>query len=321
MYKRLIPLFVLLGIGILCYSQQPMQVSQYMFNKYQLNPAYAGLDYSLSITGLYRSQWNEFANAPLSQNINAHLPMYILNGGIGVNVANEQIGYFNNTMGTVSYNYVYESFFGLLSFGAKAGFIQSRLNNAALKTPDGNYEGLVINHNDPILTSLPQSGVGVLYGAGVYIVGNFGEGGISIAQTPSNNISLDGTKVALMPLMNVYAQTDIEINDQISISPVLLVKTDFVEVQTDISAIVKLSGNIFGGIGVRGYSPRTLDAATLLAGWRFNEHYTLSYAYDIGLSALRSAHAGTHEILLNYNLNKLIGAGLPPKIIYNPRYL
>ena len=64
-----------------------------------------------------------------------------------------------------------------------------------------------------------------------------------------------------------------------------------------------------------------VNYCTLTLILTFNEHYTLSYAYDIGLSALRGSHEGTHEILLNYNLNKLIGAGLPPKIIYNPRFL
>lgn len=321
MILRSLYFFIFLVTVLVSYGQQPMQVSQYMLNKYELNPAYAGLDFSLSVTGMYRSQWNEFTNAPLSQNINAHLPMYILNGALGINVANEQLGYFNNTMGTISYNYVYESAIGLFSGGLKAGFIQSNLNNSALRAPEGIYEGVTFSHNDPLLRELPQSGVGVLYGLGVYFIGDFIEGGISISQLPSRDISYSGTKVALVPYMNLYMESEFEVNDELSLSPVLLIRSDFVETQTDLSLLAKLSGNIFGGIGIRGYNSRTIDAATLMAGWKFNEHYTISYAYDIGLSALRNSHSGTHEILLNYNLNKLIGAGLPPKIIYNPRFL
>ncbi len=302
-------------------AQQPMQQSQYMFNKYQMNSAYAGFDYSLSITGVYRSQWNEFVTAPISQNINAHLPMYLLNGGIGINVVNEQIGYFNNTMGVVSYNYVYESSLGLFSGGLKLGFMQSTLNGSALRSPDGIYEGSIFNHNDQVLSENSNIGIGVQYGAGVYFIGDFFEAGFSVSELPSHTISINDTKVELVPYINFYVETEIMLNDELSLSPSMLIRTDLKETQTDISVIAKLTGNIFGGIGLRGYSSRTIDAGVLIAGWRFNENYKLSYAYDIGLSALRSSHEGTHEILLNYNLNKLIKAGLPPKIIYNPRFL
>ncbi len=315
-------LFSFLYLSIVtCYGQQAMQFSQYMFNKYQMNPAYAGFDFSLNVTGVYRSQWNEFATAPTTQSINAHLPLYFLNGAMGISVSNEQLGYFNNTMGTVSYNYVYESSIGLFSAGLKAGFMQSTLNGSALRSPDGEYEGQTFNHNDPTLSEISQSGVGVIYGAGVYFIGDFFEGGLSITELPSQRISLNDTKVELAPYLNFYFESGIYINDELTLTPTLLVRTDFVEVQTDLSLVAKLSGNIFGGIGLRGYNSTTIDAAVILAGWRFNEHYTLSYGYDIGLSSLRGSHEGSHEILLNYNLNKLIGAGLPPKIIYNPRYL
>lgn len=302
-------------------AQQPMQFSQYMFNKYQMNPAYAGFDFSLNVTGIYRSQWNEFANSPVSQNINAHLPMYLLNGAVGINVANEQIGYFNNTLSTISYNYVYETRIGLFSGGIKGGFIQSALNGSALRSPDGIYEGRTFSHNDLTLSEISQTGIGVLYGAGVYFIGNYFETGVSLSQLPSQSVSYNPTKVEFIPYMNFYFESEIDINDFLSISPSLLIKTDFIETQIDVSSVAKFNGNIFGGIGLRGYNSKSIDAAVLIAGWKFNEHYTLSYAYDIGLSALRSSHEGTHEILLSYNLNKLIGAGLPPKIIYNPRFL
>ena len=286
-----------------------------------MNPAYAGFDFSLNVTGLYRSQWNEFETAPKTQNINAHVPMYFLNGAIGINVANEQIGYFNNTLGTVSYNYVYESSIGLFSAGAKLGILQSSLNGNSLRSPDGVYEGPTFTHNDPTLSENTQQGVGVLYGLGVYFIGSLFEGGFSISEMPSQKLQINTTKVELVPYINFYAESDIVINNLLTITPSILFRTDLTEVQTDLSVVAKLSGNIFGGLGMRGYNSKSIDAAVIIAGWQFNENYTLSYAYDIGLSKLRTSHEGTHEILLNYNLNKLIGAGLPPKIIYNPRFL
>ncbi|MDQ3015628.1 MAG: type IX secretion system membrane protein PorP/SprF, partial [Bacteroidota bacterium] len=59
----------------------------------------------------------------------------------------------------------------------------------------------------------------------------------------------------------------------------------------------------------------------LMAGVRLSSRFYLHYGYDIGLSSLQSVHQGTHEIMIRYNLGKMIGAGLPPRTIYNPRNL
>lgn len=322
MHRKLVGVILFLTVlstGLV--GQLPMQFSQYMSNKYQMNPAYAGFDFSLNVTALYRSQWNDFLGSPVTQNINAHLPMYFLNGAIGINVANEQLGQFNNTLGTISYNYVLETTVGLFSGGIKAGMIQFTLNGSNLRTPDGVYEGATFTHNDGTLSEIRASGVGVLYGVGVYFIGDFIEGGASISSFPNSSIGIDATKVELLPFLNVYLESGIPITEDIIISPSILVKSDFVQTQLDVAALVKLSGSIFGGLGIRGYNSNSIDAAIIYAGWQFNEHYTISYAYDVGLSSLRNSHSGSHEILLNYNLNRLIGAGLPPKIIYNPRYL
>jgi hypothetical protein len=39
------------------------------------------------------------------------------------------------------------------------------------------------------------------------------------------------------------------------------------------------------------------------------------------MSGLQEVTDGSHEVMLNFNLNKPIGKGKPPKIIYNPRFL
>ena len=102
--------------------------------------------------------------------------------------------------------------------------------------------------------------------------------------------------------------------------PSLLLKTNFASYQSDLSCVAK-SGNVFGGISLRGFNAESLDAVAIIAGIEFNKNYTLSYSYDVGLSQVGRLAGGSHEIHFNYNLNKLLGIGLPPEIIYNPRYL
>ena len=110
------------------------------------------------------------------------------------------------------------------------------------------------------------------------------------------------------------------ISDGWRIQPSLLVKSDFVETQADFSILAELNNNIFVGTSFRGYNGNTIDALIFLAGMNISPKIRLAYAYDLSLSGLSNYQTGSHEILLNYNLNKEIGGKIPAKTIYNPRY-
>jgi hypothetical protein len=78
-------LLLLLAVPML--GQQAAQYSLYRLNKYAFNPAYAGLDNSLSMTGVYRTQWVSLPGAPVSQHFNAHMPLvHHWRRGIGISV-------------------------------------------------------------------------------------------------------------------------------------------------------------------------------------------------------------------------------------------
>ena len=147
------------------------------------------------------------------------------------------------------------------------------------------------------------------------------QAGLAISNLPSSKIGLENTDFGQETHVNGYFQYNFVINDEVELMQSILLKTDLNNIQSDISSLFKINGNIFGGVSMRGYSSRSFDAVVFIAGMRISDQYTLSYSYDLGLSGLRTGHEGSHEILLNYNLRKLIGTGQPPKIIYNPRYL
>lgn len=100
-----------------------------------------------------------------------------------------------------------------------------------------------------------------------------------------------------------------------------MVRADAAVVQTDIGCVGYYRDEIIGGLNFRGFSPGSIDALGIIVGTGIGKNYRLIYSYDIGLSGLRKYHQGSHEITLSYNLKKLIGMGLPPRIIYNPRDL
>lgn len=307
------------GFG-LC-AQHHSLSSLYMYNKYDRISAYAGLEGSLHVTGNYRSQWTGLESSPVSQRINAHLPLYFLKGAAGAKIENHVQGPQSLFNFQASYNYVQPFSWGIVSGGISLGAFQYRLNGELLRTPDGIYTDFLRDHNDNQLSELMNSGVGASYGFSVYLITQYFETGLEVKQLPSYGISLREGQFNYSSLINFYAEGNFVILNEYNIKPSLLIQSDLVNTQSDFNIVAEYSGNIFGGIGMRGYSSRTIDSIIPVIGWRFNENYSLAYAFDIGVSALRTVHEGTHEIQLVYNLNKKIGAGLPPKIIYNPRYM
>jgi type IX secretion system PorP/SprF family membrane protein len=301
------------------FAQQYPQFTQFMLNRYSLNPAYGGLESSLSITTGLRTQWTPFEGAPKTQFVNAHLPLYILNGSVGMSVENEQLGAFKRLLMTMSYNYVYESSIGLISVGVKAGGQQVRIDGLQLRTPTGIYVDQNINHNDPLLASQNMMGISPQWGIGLYLVNEYFQSGFSIENIPANSFNSGAATYSPSKFLNLFLSSDIYVSDILMIRPVVLIKSDLVQTQTDAGALLYYD-KFFGGITVRGYSSDSFDAFNIIAGIKMNEHFRLSYSFDFGISEINRFHDGTHEFVVNYNLNKKISTGELPRIIYNPRF-
>jgi len=311
-------LILLFDIGLA--AQQQNQYSQSMLNKYSFNPAFAGLDFSLSANLLYRNQWEGLPSNPSDIHLNAHMPMYVWSGAVGGMIERQSYGVLSQTSLSGSYNYIMDTPYGLISFGGRIGATRLSIDGGAIVTPEGIYEG-GFSHNDPILLEGIDQGIGLKWDIGTFFYNKKVQIGIAISHLPTTKVALEKTSFSQTTHINSYFQYNFTVNEEIELMQSILLKTDLNKIQSDISSLFKINGNIFGGISLRGYSSRSLDAMVLIAGMKISDHYTLSYSYDIGLSGLRRGHEGTHEILLNYNLRKLIGTGQPPKIIYNPRYL
>ena len=304
------------------FSQESSQYSLYMMQKYALNPAYAGLESTLSITGAVRSQWQELPGAPSSKIIHAHLPLYYLKGGGGIKLEQETFGIEKTTRAMVSYNYVYQSDFGIFSGAFGVGFIQKSFDGSLLRTPQGKYEGNLIFHGDDILFNSSLNGLVPQLVAGVYFAQDQLEIGLSIENfhSPTIDFNHGRTTYQIRPRANLYAEYKVDFAENFSLTPSLLLKSDLSQTQTDITALATINQNIFAGVGFRGYSSKSIDALTFIGGLKINANLKVLYGFDFTLSSLNAVHQGTHELILNYNLNKKIGGIEKEPIIYNPRY-
>lgn len=316
--------YVCLFVYFLCVfnakAQQKPQFSQFMLNKYYENPAYGGLERSLSIYASYRDQYSEFSGHPSTFYCGADMPFYIWNGAIGFSLYNQKAGILSNTNLKVSYNYVMSTQVGFLSFGGRFGIENVSINGNGIITPDGNYS-TNFNHNDPLLSISPYSGLGLSWELGAYFYGSTIESGIVMSEFPTHVIKTESGKYSKSWTSSAFFQYKYTWNDQIQLMPSILVKADQAVIQLDAGLVTRINNNLVLGATVRGYSSSSIDAITFIVGTNIGKKYNISYSYDFGLSKLRSVHQGSHELMLSYNLQKLIGIGLPPKIIYNPRDL
>lgn len=312
--------FLLIGLTPVL-AQQPAQYSTYMLDPFRFNPAYAGLDNSLSVTGTYRTQWVGLSGNPTGQRISLHLPLYFLSGGLGLQLENDEIGAHRLTSVQGAYNFQRELGAGILSLGAGVGLQQWSLDGSRLQTPNGVYgepPGF-INHNDILLSEVTDNGNTLSFSAGLFYQSERIEGGISVDHISEPVIRLTQLDYRLLRSYYAYVATNFELGRSFVLQPSAWLRSDVVETQLDFSLIATYNGNIFGGASFRGYNNSTNDAVAVIVGFNVSEQIAVAYAYDIALSPLKTVHTGSHEIVLKYNLNKTIGAGRPPRIIYHPR--
>ena len=299
--------------------QQTPQYSMQMYNIYQSNVAFAGIEDNLNIFGYYRTQWQGVTENPRQYQINATLPMHILNGGIGTQLESFQNGAESVSRFSLSYNWIGSTSNLTISGGGSLGLSQLSLDGSKYITPDGNYSG-VPDHQDPILSNQKISNLYPEYSLATFVSHPLFDLGLSFNNiiptsrefdqfnyTQSKNFEFIG--IYYLPLRGGYL-----------LEPGIIVRTNFDNIQTQVFATIK-RGNIFGGIQVRGYSKNSIESASLMSGVKFNDRYTISYSFDVLLSTLKNVSDGTHEVMLKYSFQKEINTGLPPSTMYSPRNL
>lgn len=302
-------------------AQQGIQYSLYMMNRFNYNPAYAGLDYDLSINGTYRKQWVDLPASPSNSSINAHMPLYIARGGVGLQFETDQIGVQQSTLVQLAYNYQLEVGGGILSIGLAGGMLQRSLDGSRIRTPDGIYDpdNRFIDHQDSELPLTEESGQTPTFDAGIYYKSEWLEGGISVRNLTEPIIGLTTLDIQTTRTFFGTATALIDVGYSLSLQPSMMVRSDLVETQTEVS-VMGVYDQTFGlGASLRGYNTNSLDAIAVLGAWNVSESLRLAYAYDLTISSLNTVSNGSHEIMLSYRINKSIGKGRPPKIIYHPR--
>ncbi len=288
-----ISLFAMLLVGLVSYSQQDAQYTQYMYNTETVNPAYAGSRGVMSIFGLYRTQWVGLDGAPKTGAFSINSPIENTNLGVGVSFVNDQIGpTVDNTISadisyTIQTSEVYK-----LSFGIKGTADLFNLDVTKLNYTD---------QADPLLQNL-HNNFSPNVGAGVYFHSDKSYLGLSIPNFFQTKRYSDNDVAVYKERMNLYVIGGyvFDLSPDLKFKPAFLAKTvEGAPLQLD------LSGNfLINDKFMLGAAWRWSAAASFMAGFQITDGLYIGYGYDLDTTKLAHYNSGSHEIFLRFELFK-----------------
>ena len=308
LYSRIIGAIALLCSLLLVthlQAQQATLYSQYMFNPFTINPAYAGSRSAFSAVMLYRNQWWGMDGAPKSQSLSIHTPLEGKNIGLGFNIINDKIGPTNNLGIFGTYAYHMHLGDGKLSMALRAGTYRFQL--------DGN---VIEYKNTDKFTGASIAGSFIpSFDFGLYYYTKNLYGGLAITHLTGSKIRFDNvsdlsTQLRRHYIMNFgYAYI---YHEDLIFKPSVLVKFTAnapVNIDLNISALIKKMFWL-------GISYRSSKALVIITEFNFTNILRAGYSYDLGLNSLNDFNNGSHELFIGADFN----VGKPAQQI-SPRLL
>ncbi|CAD0001322.1 PorP/SprF family type IX secretion system membrane protein [Flavobacterium chungangense] len=286
---------VLLFCSVAGYAQQDAQFTQYMYNTININPAYAGSRGSLSVFGLYRTQWVGLDGAPETSSFSVNTPLGN-NVGLGVSLVNDKIGPTNENNISADFSYsIPTSATARLSFGIKGSANLFNLDPSKLK-PENQGDSQFQNFKNKFSPNI---------GAGIYWHTDKAYIGLSVPNFIQTNRYDDNEVAIFKDQINYYLIAgyvfDLDHYETIKFKPALLTKmVEGSPLQVDASA-----NFMFNDKFVIGVAYRWSASVSALAGFQITDGLYLGYAYDRETTKLVNYNSGSHEIFLRFEfLNK-----------------
>jgi type IX secretion system PorP/SprF family membrane protein len=290
--KKIATVLGMLALTFSAYSQQELQVSQYMFNGLFLNPAYAGSHDYWGATALHRSQWLNFPGAPRSNMLAVDGPIKGKNMGLGFQFINDALGLIatNELAANYSYSIKLNEQNHRLAFGIRAGLRNETFNAGGLENVD---------LTDPLYQGNQSLWI-PRFNFGVYYYSERGYLGLSshnllFMDERSDIVSDAGLKRHFF--LNGGYVWDLTKSGSVKFKPSFLVKYQPASpVQADVNAHFLFNDKLWVGV-----SYRTNAAVVGMIEYQFTDRIRAGYAYDYTTTAMRQFQGGSHEIMLGYD--------------------
>ncbi len=302
--KKIIFLLTLLAVFD-ARSQQDPVYSQYFFNQFVVNPAYAGSRNSTSAVLLHRTRWTGIDGAPTTQTISVHSKSKESTLAWGFNAARDQLGANTNiqALATGAYHLALKK--GKLSFGLRGGVYNSQINGENLEFSDP---------TDPLNVGTRQSTVVPSIDFGLYYYTRRFYVGLSLnhINTPNFNFNeLESSTYGLRSFNTLGTGYAFDVNDNLMIRPSLLFSASpTVSPNLDLNVSALIYQKVWLGISVRNQT--TLNILTEV---NVTDYMRIGYAFDAFVNSLGPFSNGVHEIFIGFDFTT------DKSTIISPRYL
>ena len=302
----------LLVMVSLCMNAQQLPLySQYMMNRFLINPAVAGSEGYTAFNLTAREQWIGLKYSPKTHAFSAQTRIlrksFISRGasvrrkntgssrsgkvGVGGYVFNDQSGLVNRTGLQLTYAYHISFRRGQLSFGLSGSFYQFRVDREKIVLYDLN-DDLINNFNNRLW--VPDANIGVYY-SDPRMYGGISASDLFQASFKFGREGYDNFRL----LRHYYAIGGInfDLSDYLIFEPSLLIKASEVwSLQADITAKMYIYDDYWAGL-----SYRTGGAVIIMGGLRLDKFY-FGYAFDYTLTSIQRHSFGSHEFIFAVKL-------------------
>lgn len=264
----------------------------YVNNGLVINPAFAGSHEALSATISYRNQWVGFKDAPRSQMLSVHTPLFNDRIGLGMVVEKNSLGIFKETSFIGNYSYRMELQNGKLALGLGFGLTAYRVAWNELDATDPDDVQLMNTQGSAVL---PSFSMGTYYYTKKYFIG------ISMPLFLSHDLnkSTGKYKSSFSLSKSNYFLTggyEISISSNVKVIPSILIKYHPNNaLQMDCNAQVILKERIWMGMGYR-----NKDMLIGMLQYQLTYQIRAAYSYDYDIGTLGRYMNGSHEVQLNY---------------------
>ena len=295
------------------WAQQDPQFTQYMFNTFYYNPAYAGTEGATKGTLLMRTQWLGYSpsygdgGAPVTQILSVHTPIPTIRGGVGGYIVNDQLGAVSNIEIQASYAYYLNLKNARLSIGIRGGIISQKVDFDLFRAIDSSDK--LLDKAGQESQTRPDVSVGALYRKDKYSVGV----GVSHLNQATYDFGLSQEN-QLKRHYYITGSYFYDLNFDVRIQLVGLVKSDGTKTSFDVGGLAYFKNIMWGGL-----SFRQSDALSLILGYSLfkDKALKIGYALDYIINDQQAKQATSHEFMLSYSIPAETSR---KKVIRTPRF-
>ena len=294
-------LFILLFIGSDCIAQQEVQNTFFQFNSVFINPAYSGSREALSTVLNTRTQWVNWNGAPKTHIFTMHTPLKNELIGAGLSFVSDIIGPTkrNSIYGNISYK-IRVNKNAKLSFGTHGGVDLLRNNFSNLT---------IIDETDSLHSSNYFNRNIFNFGASIYYYSKSFYTALSCPRLIENNLSTNNSFISKQVKHYYFLLGYVYERGLWAFKPAIQVKGAY---NAPVSVDINLSVYFNRKISMSLFHRNKADIGTNMV-FHFNEQLYAGYAYDFSVSNMTKFNAGSHEIMLGFDLNRKGKGFLTPR--------